>query len=98
MLPFFRGEILSVITHFDPGVRLEEDFEGAGMRGHLAYLFLPENGGTRLIQQETLEPQGLRRVLAPIIERALSRQLWRRFETIKEVLEAGWVVACRGGP
>jgi hypothetical protein len=41
MLPFIRGEILSVITRFEPGHRLEEDFEGAGMIGHLAYTFAP---------------------------------------------------------
>ena len=63
------------------------------MKGHLAYSFLPENGGTRLIQQETLEPQGLLRLFAPWIERSLSRQLHHRLEGIKQVLEAGWVVA-----
>ncbi len=43
MLPFVRGEILSTVTCFVPGESLEEDFEGAGMIGHLAYQFLPEN-------------------------------------------------------
>jgi len=93
MLPFYRGVILSVITRFEPGAHLEEDFAGAGMKGHLAYTFLPEDGGTRLIQQETLEPQGLLRLFAPWIERSLSRQLHHRLEGIKQVLEAGWVVA-----
>jgi len=93
MLPFYRGVILSVITRFEPGAHLEEDFSGAGMKGHLAYTFLPEDGGTRLIQQETLEPQGLLRLFAPWIERSLSHQLHHRLEGIKQVLEAGWVVA-----
>lgn len=97
MLPFYRGEILSVITCFEPGARLEEDFAGAGMKGHLAYSFLPENDGTRLIQQEILEPQGLLRLLAFLIERSLSRQLRRRLEGIKQVLEAGWMVASHDG-
>jgi hypothetical protein len=95
MLPFVRGEILSVITRFDPGERLEEDFYGAGMKGHLAYRFVPEAGGTRLFQEETVEPRGLLKVLAPVMERALARQLRRRLEAIKEFLESGRVA---GGP
>jgi len=82
-----------VITLFDPGERLQEDFEGAGMKGHLAYRFVLEDGGTRLIQQQTVEPLGLLRVAEPIIRRALTRQLRKRLEAIKEVLESGWVVA-----
>jgi len=93
MLPFYRGELLSEITCFDPGERLEEDFEGAGMRGHLAYRFMDEEGRTLLIQQETVELMGILRVLEPFIKRALSRQLWMRLEGIKDVLEAGWIVA-----
>jgi hypothetical protein len=93
MLPFVRGEILSVITCFEPGERLEEDFEGAGMTGHLAYTFVPEDGGTRLTQRETVQLRGALRVLEPLIERMMSRQLWRRLEGIKAVLESGWPVA-----
>lgn len=93
MLPFYRGELLSVITCFEPGERLEEDFVGAGLRGHLAYRFIGEQGRTILIQQETVEPTGILRVLEPIIKRALSRQLWKRLQGIKQILEAGWVVA-----
>ncbi len=93
MLPFYRGELLSEITCFEPGERLEEDFEGAGLRGHLAYRFIGEQGQTILIQQETVEPTGILRVLEPIIKRALLRQLWKRLQGIKQILEAGWVVA-----
>jgi hypothetical protein len=49
MLPFLRGEIRSVITRYDPDEYLEEDFWGSGMKGHLAYQFLLEGGGTRLV-------------------------------------------------
>ena len=93
MLPFVRGEILSVITHFEPGQRLEEDFEGAGMIGHLAYTFAPEGGGTRLTQQEMVHMRGALRVLEPLMERMLARQLRRRLEGIKTDLESGWPVA-----
>jgi len=93
MLPFVRGEILSVVTCFEPCARLEEDFEGAGMIGHLAYTFVPEEGGTRLTQQETVRVRGLLRVLELLMERMLSRQLRKRLEGIKAVLESGWVIA-----
>ena len=93
MLPFVRGEILSVITRFDPGERLDEDFQGAGMKGHLAYRFVPEDGGTRLFQEETVEPRGLLRVAAPVMQQALARQLRTRLEAIKQFLESGRVVA-----
>ena len=92
MLPFVKGEILSEITRFEPGEFLEEDFQGAGMEGHLAYQFLAEGGGTKLIQRETLFWRGLLKVLAPIIRLALSRRLRERLEGIKTVLESGWVV------
>ena len=52
MLPLVRGEIRSRITRIEPGLWLEEDFEGAAMRGHLAYQFLDVGNGTRLIQHE----------------------------------------------
>jgi hypothetical protein len=92
MFPFVRGEILSVVTCFEPGERLEEDFEGAGMIGHLAYTFAPEDGGTRLTQRETVRMRGALRLFEPLIERMLSRQLWRRLEGIKAELESGWPV------
>ena len=92
MLPFVRGEILSKVTCFVPGESLEEDFEGAGMIGHLAYQFLPEGNGTRLIHRETVSAQGLLKVFEPVMGRMLSLQLSKRLETIKDVLESGWAV------
>ena len=93
MFPFVRGEILSIITCFEPGERLEEDFEGAGMVGHLAYTFVEEGRGTRLTQQETVHMVGFLRVLEPVVQWMLSRQLRKRLEGIKAILESGWVVA-----
>ena len=92
MLPFVRGEIFSEITRFEPGQFLAEDFHGAGMVGHLAYQFLPEGGGTRLIQRETVSWRGLLKLLEPMIRLALSRGLRERLEGIKAILESGWVV------
>jgi carbon monoxide dehydrogenase subunit G len=92
MLPFVRGEILSAVTRFDPPRHLEEDFEGAGMKGHLAYEFLSDGDGTRLIQRETLEMKGLLCLLSPFVKRMLGRQLQRRLEALREVLDGGWPV------
>ena len=93
MLPFFRGEILSEITRFEPDESLEEDFEGAGMKGHLAYQFLPEGEGTKLIQRETLQYHGVLKLCEPLIQPILGRRLKERLESIKEILESGWVTS-----
>ncbi len=87
LLPFVRGEIFSEINRYEPEKYLEEDFEGASMKGHLAYQLLPEGDGTRLIQRENISLQGLLRLFEPIIERALLRRLKDRLDGIKAVLE-----------
>lgn len=89
MLPFYRGEILSEITRFEPNEHLEEDFRGAGMQGHLAYQFLPEKDGTKLIQSQSLHYYGLLRLCEPLIRVLLDRHLRGRLESIKAVLESG---------
>jgi len=88
MLPLVRGEIHSVITDFEPGRRLAEDFEGAGMVGHLEYRFEPEGEGTRLTQRESVQTTGFARLLGPMMQPALGRQLRKRLEAIKAVLDA----------
>ncbi|MBN1538175.1 MAG: SRPBCC family protein [Anaerolineales bacterium] len=93
MLPFYRGEIHSEITRFEPHEYLEEDFNGAGMYGHLAYQFLPEGEGTKLIQLETIHYQGLLQYFEPLIRVILERQLRKRLEDIKADLEGGFFVA-----
>ena len=92
MLPFYRGEIVSEITRIEQNERLEEDFKGAGMHGHLAYHFLQENERTILIQRETLHYHGVLRLCEPLIRRILGRRLRERLEEIKEVLEGGFTM------
>ncbi|MBN1667241.1 MAG: hypothetical protein JW862_09130 [Anaerolineales bacterium] len=87
MLPFFKGTIHSIITRCEPPHWLAEDFEGAGMRGQLAYQFLEHRDGTRLIQTETLQMQGWTRVLSPWVQRALEPRLRQRLEEIRLFLE-----------
>lgn len=88
MLPFIRGEIRSVITRFQPNEALEEDFEGAGFRGHLAYQFIAENDGTRLIQREVMYADGWLKAIEPVIRRSFLRKLRDRLDAIKTVLES----------
>ena len=90
MLPFFKGEILSEITHFEPGHRLDEDWQGPCMDGWLTYLFLPENDGTKLIQREKVNLCGWLWLLSPIIKLTLGNALRKRLNDIKQILEAGW--------
>jgi hypothetical protein len=92
MLPFFRGEILSEITRFEPPQFLEEDFWGAGMVGHLAYQFLRQGEGTKLIQRETLRYRGILRLFEPVIRPILGRRLRERLQEIKVILESGYAV------
>ncbi len=93
MLPFYRGEILSEITRFEPNELLEEDFRGAGMSGRLAYHFIQEKDGTQLIQRETLQYRGILKLFEPIIRAILFRKLLERLEDIKAILESGYSVA-----
>ncbi|MGD2028041.1 MAG: SRPBCC family protein [Anaerolineales bacterium] len=87
MLPFYQGEILSEITRFEPVACIEEVFHGAGMAGVLVYEFVPEDGGTRLVQRESLHYGGLLRLLEPAIKLFLGRRLKGRLEEIKAYLE-----------
>jgi hypothetical protein len=87
MLPLVRGEIFSIITRYEEGRFLEEDFRGAGMNGHLAYQFIPMGEGTILIQREKLEVKGFLRLFSPLIRFMLSPRLKERLIGIKEYLE-----------
>lgn len=92
MLPFYRGEILSEIVRFQPPHHLAETFTGPGMRGRLEYEFIAENGGTRLVQRESLEMTGVARLIAPVVRWTLGPQLRARLDGIKAELDTGWVV------
>ena len=90
MLPFYKGEILSEITHYEPEHRIDEDWQGPCMDGSLTYLFLPEDGGTRLIQRETVNLCGLLWLFSPMVKLTLGMALRKRLNDIKHVLESGW--------
>ena len=87
MLPALRGEISSTVTRYEPDRALEEDFEGAGTSGHLAYGLAPVDGGTWLVQRQTLELAWWLRPLTPLVRRAFGRRLRGRLDGIAELLE-----------
>jgi hypothetical protein len=93
IVPFLHFEILSEITRFEPGKSLEEDFHSGVLKGHLAYEFIAEGAATRCIQRQTFSMIGFLRVFEPLIELMFTRQMQKRLETIKSVLEGGWKVA-----
>ena len=87
MMPLIKGEIISKITRFDPPNFLEEEFVGAGMTGHLAYQFLTDINGTKLIQQQHISFIGPLKLIHPIIRAILFRRLNARLQEIKTYLE-----------
>jgi hypothetical protein len=87
MMPLIKGEIISKITRFDPPNFLEEEFAGAGMNGHLAYQFLADINGTKLIQKQHVNFIGPLKLLHPIIRIILFRRLNARLREIKTELE-----------
>jgi len=88
MLPFYKSEILSEITRYDPPAYLEEDFFSAGMKGHLAYQFIDKGGSTKLIQRERIYFTFPLNLFNPIIKKVLHRKLVERLEEIKADLES----------
>lgn len=82
LLPGVHGEIRSTITRCERDRALEEDFAGAGMRGHLTYGFRAEGDGTRLVQRQTLELVWWLRPLQPLVRRAFARRLRARLDGI----------------
>jgi hypothetical protein len=88
VLPFLQGEILSEVTRCEAPTVLEEAYAGAGMSGHLSYLFEPVQDGTRLVQRQSLEARGPLKLLHPLIRLLLGCRLHDRLQEIKRLLEA----------
>ncbi|MDO9086264.1 MAG: SRPBCC family protein [Anaerolineaceae bacterium] len=88
MFPLIKGEIYSTVQRFEPPRYLEETFSGTGMEGYLAYEFIPEEEGTRLIQRETIQFYGMFGFFAPLMERMLLKAIDARLEGIKALLES----------
>jgi hypothetical protein len=88
MLPFYKSEIFSTITRYDPYEYLEEDFYSKSMQGHLAYQFIDVDGSAKLMQRERISFSFPINLLSPIIKKVLHRKLAERLEEIKLELES----------
>ena len=62
------------------------------MQGSLTYTFQATQGGTLLIQQETVHFKGLLWLFAPILEWMLLKKIEERLAGIKHILESDWPV------
>lgn len=89
ILPFVTGEILTEVVGFEPLRRLAYHYVALGMAGELAYTFELVEGGTRLAQQQSLQPGGWMRLFSPLIGTAFSRMAARRLAGIQRFLESG---------
>jgi uncharacterized protein YndB with AHSA1/START domain len=88
MMPGVTMTVLSEVTGYEPERYLASEWHSNVMEGHLAYVFEPVDGGTRVVQKMTLEPKGVLRVFSPLIKAMFSRAVGRRLEEIKALLES----------
>ncbi len=87
MVPGLWLYIESVVTEVAEPSRLGMDFHSGWFAGHLTYEIQADAGGSLLRQQETLQPRGPVLWLEKIIEPYLRRQLLRRLQDIRQLLE-----------
>lgn len=86
--PGLTMQINSVLTACQQASFLAYEWTGPWMEGELEYTFTPENGGTRLTQKQTIQPQGLLRLFTPLMRWSFRIQVGRRLESIKNFLDA----------
>jgi hypothetical protein len=80
--------VRSRIAQFEPGGSMDiESLTGPSFRGRWRLSAVEE--GTRLRWTGELEPTGLARILAPVIERQFRRTTTANFARLKAVLEGG---------
>ncbi len=79
----------SVVTDVLVPSRLGMDFYSHWFAGHLTYEILADANGSTLRQEETLQPRGPMVWFEKFIEPYLRRQLGRRLDDIRQLLERG---------
>jgi hypothetical protein len=96
VLPKVRGEMLSEVTCYEEGKRLGYRFSGLGMDGELEYIFEQVQGGTGVVQLQSLHPRGALRPFSWLIGKMFAAVAGQRLETIKALLEQGSGEVCIG--
>jgi hypothetical protein len=89
MLPFYKGEIISKITAFEPPSLLEMVWTGPAMTGRDRYELVEIQDGTKLVHQKWTSGRSLLRVMEPFMRMALLPRLEERLGAIKCALEEG---------
>jgi hypothetical protein len=89
MTPFFKGEIISEITAFEPPRVLELTWRGAGMTGTDRYELATIQDGTTLSHTKCVSWSGVLRLMEPIMRIPLIPRLEQRLVDIKQLLEEG---------
>jgi len=87
MLPFFKGEIFSEITAFEPPRVLEMTWKGPGLRGTDRYELGASQEGTRLKHSKITSCPGVLRIMEPFMRGPLIPRLEERLVEIKHELE-----------
>lgn len=87
MLPFFKGEIFSEITAFEPPQVLEMAWTAPGMKGTDKYELAAAHDGTTLKHTKNTVCLGVLRLMEPLMRRALVPRLEDRLAGIKREIE-----------
>ncbi len=80
------AEVLEVIT-FRPNERLEVVGRLADNPAHVTYLFEETEAGTRLINDIELEPEGVLRLVTPLLTTRIKGAVADNLEELKNILE-----------
>jgi hypothetical protein len=87
LLPFLTMTVWTDCSTVVPGRRLELEWHGPGMTGHITYTMEPVEGGTVLRQVERVTPHGVLRPMEGLIDRMLRPRLTERLGAIRDLLE-----------
>lgn len=87
MAPFFKGEILSEVTAFEPPRVLEMAWRGPGMEGFDRYELDAFQDGTSLNHKKCTSFTGFFRIIEPLMRKPLIPRLEQRLLEIKHLLE-----------
>ena len=86
MLPILNVDFFNEITRYESDGKIEITWRGAGLEGDLTFHFGHHQGGTLLKVEETINPKGVMKLVAPMIEGNFSEMWEKRLLGIERVL------------
>ena len=87
MFPGIVGNFYSEIIIYEPGIILEERFQGGGMYGKARYEFSESANGTKLVHIQELSFKGLFSTFNFVLKPTFGVAMKRRIKFIKNYLE-----------